>query len=233
MRADLERLVGLLTGTFGAFEYKICIDTAPLLERSYARLAGLGWIGRNTCLINQQVGSWFFLGEIVTSLELEPGVPAPDRCGTCTRCIDACPTDALGAGGMRTELDATRCISYLTIELKGGIPEEQRPGLGSHVFGCDICQEVCPWNAPEAQRVETMDELEAYAAITPDEFRDRFRTTPVWRARHSGFLRNVAVALGNSRDARHRGALEVLARSDNEVVSEHARWALARLENCA
>jgi epoxyqueuosine reductase len=233
MRADLERLVVLLTDEFGSFEYKICLDTAPLLERSYARLAGLGWIGRNTCLINQQIGSWFFLGEIVTSLELQPGEAAADRCGTCTRCIDACPTDALASGGMRTELDATRCISYLTIELKGTIPEEHRSGVGEHVFGCDICQEVCPWNAPGVRAQEDADRLASFATLTPDQFREQFRNTPVWRTRYQGFLRNVAVALGNSADARHRNAIERLAQSEDPVVAEHARWALERLEVCA
>ena len=132
-------------------ESKICVDTAPLLERSYARLAGLGWIGKNTCLINQQMGSWFFLGELLVSLEIEPDAPPPDRCGTCTRCIDACPTAAIvPAGGC--DVDSRLCISYFTIELRGRVPEEHREGIGAHVFGCDICQDVCPWNRPRAVR---------------------------------------------------------------------------------
>src|SRR3954447_16769770 len=142
VRRGLERLVERLHAVTGEFESRVCVDTAPLLERSYARQAGLGWIGRNTCLINQQMGSWFFLGEVLVSLEIEPDGPAPDRCGTCTRCIDACPTDAIGPLGV----DSTRCISYFTIELRGPVPEEHRAGIGTHVFGCDICQDVCPWN---------------------------------------------------------------------------------------
>jgi epoxyqueuosine reductase len=130
-----------------SFDYKICVDTAPLLERSFARLAGLGWIGKNTCLINEPLGSWFFLGEILTSLEINPGMPPPDRCGSCTRCIDACPTQALVPSLDGWQVDARRCISYLTIELRGPIPEELRAGMGDYVFGCDICQDVCPWNA--------------------------------------------------------------------------------------
>jgi epoxyqueuosine reductase len=147
MRAGLKNLVELLEREAGPFEHKICVDTAPLMERSYAREAGLGWIGKNTCLIHEPLGSWFFLGEIVTSLELEPDCPPPDRCGTCTRCIDACPTQALVPRGDQWTLDSRRCISYFTIELRGPIPQEQREGMGAHIFGCDICQDVCPWNS--------------------------------------------------------------------------------------
>ena len=179
------------------------MDTAPLLERSYARLAGLGWIGRNTCLINQAQGSWFFLGELLVSLEIAPDAPPPDRCGTCTRCVDACPTAAILPG---QGLDATLCISYFTIELRGEIPEEHRAGIGSHVFGCDICQDVCPWNGrapvtddPAFAPRHFAPRLEELAAIGEDEFRAMFRGTPLTRARYSGFLRNVAVAMGNAR----------------------------------
>ena len=151
VRRGLEKLVDRLGS---GHQCKICVDTAPLLERSYAREAGLGWIGKNTCLINQELGSWFFLGEILTSLDIEPDSPPPDRCGTCTRCIDACPTQAIAPSGY--ELDARRCISYFTIELRGSVPIEMREGIGRHVFGCDICQDVCPWNrrAPVTQAPE-------------------------------------------------------------------------------
>jgi epoxyqueuosine reductase len=236
LRSRCEGLVELLRAHFGEADYRICIDTAPLLERSYARMAGLGWIGRNTCLINEGLGSWIFLAEILTSLELTPGVPAPDRCGSCTRCIDACPTEAIAAGGMRTELDATRCISYFTIELRGAIEPPDRPLVGEHVFGCDICQDVCPWNGrspatadPEFQCVTPPADLEQLSAMTPDEFRAAFRSTPVWRAKYTGFLRNVAVAMGNSGDPKYLAALKPLAQSENEVVRTHAAWAIARL----
>ena len=142
MRRGLEQLAANLGGNH---EYKICVDTAPLLERSYARQAGLGWIGKNTCLINQEIGSWVFLGEILTSLQILPDTAPPDRCGTCTRCIDACPTQAVAPQGY--EIDARCCIPYFTIELHGAAPEEMRTGIGQHIFGCDICQDVCPWNS--------------------------------------------------------------------------------------
>jgi epoxyqueuosine reductase len=238
MKEGLERLATRLSEDFGSFDYRCFVDTGPLLERTYARMAGLGWIGRNTCLINQDLGSWLFLGEIVTSLALEPDTPPPDRCGTCTRCIDACPTDALIPGGLRTVLDSTRCISYHTIEHRGVTPEVMRAELGDWVFGCDICQDVCPWNN---QAAETLDpafasainggSLEEFAQLTPEEFHSRFRHTPVWRAKYSGFLRNVAIAMGNSRDTRYRPVLLRLAASEDEVISAHAAWALKQLAN--
>lgn len=234
LRRGLEQLATKLQEAHGAFEYRVCVDTAPLLERSYARLAGLGWIGRNTCLINQQLGSYIFLGELLTSLPLEPDSTAPDRCGSCTRCIDACPTNALIPGPLGYELDSRHCISYLTIELKGDIPESQRSGLGSHVFGCDICQEVCPWNrrAPFASDAHTSGSLDPalLAELTSEEFRLRFRHTPVWRAKYSGLLRNVAVMLGNSRDPVNRQTLDRLAAHEDPVVQSHAEWALRQLD---
>jgi epoxyqueuosine reductase len=230
MREQLQMLASRLQQEFGGFDYKLCVDTAPLLERSYARMAGLGWIGRNTCLINQELGSWFFLAEILTSLELEPDTPPADRCGSCTRCLDACPTAAIVPGGLRTELDATRCISYFTIELKGSIPESDRAALGTHVFGCDICQEVCPWNAKHAPPAGDAASLEELAALTPEEFRLRFRETPLWRSKYSGLLRNIAVAMGNSGDLRYLPTLERLAASDDPLIAEHACWALSELK---
>src|SRR5579884_206637 len=232
LRRGLEALARSLGERLGEdHEWRVCVDTAPLLERSYARSAGLGWIGKNTCLINQQQGSWFFLGELLTSLELEPDSPPPDRCGTCTRCIDACPTDALTP----YELDATRCISYFTIELRGTIPEPYRARMGRHVFGCDICQDVCPWNRgagvesdPAFAPLEFAPPLKKLAALTEEEFRELYRNSPIKRAKYSGYLRNVAIAMGNSGDRRFRGALESLAASADAVVSEAARWALAQ-----
>ncbi|MCC7496874.1 MAG: tRNA epoxyqueuosine(34) reductase QueG [Bryobacterales bacterium] len=235
LRHDLERLRDRLREETGEqFDARIAVDTAPLLERSLAHLAGLGWIGKNTCLINEQTGSWYFLGELLTSLEIEPGSAPPDRCGTCTRCIDACPTSAL----VPYELDARRCISYLTIELRGPIDEQLRHGVGSHVFGCDICQQVCPWNrrAPSTDEAAFQPEiaappLEELAALSEDEFRAKFRHTALWRARYRGMLRNVAVAMGNSRLERFREPLTRLAAHSDPDVAGHAKWALARLND--
>jgi len=236
MRDGLAQMVELLTEEAGAFEHKICVDTAPLLERSYARQAGLGWIGKNTCLIHEPLGSWFFLGEIVTSLEIVADSPPPDRCGTCTRCIDACPTKALvpDRDGNWT-LDSRRCISYLTIELRSPIPEEHREGLGSHIFGCDICQDVCPWNsrAPVTQEpaffARPRPGLENFAKLSAGELHQTTRDSPMARAGYSGMLRNIAIAMGNSRLDQFRGPLEDLAASPDEMVAEHAQWALKKL----
>lgn len=245
LRSGLERLVEKLREhAEGPFAWKICVDTAPLLERAYAFRAGLGWIGKNTCLINQQMGSWFFLGELLTSLALEPGVPPPDRCGTCTRCIDACPTAAIvpaaAAGGPEYTIDSRLCIAYFTIELRGPIPEEARSRMGNHVFGCDICQDVCPWNwrapitsDPAFSPHHFAPDLERLAAISEDQFREIFQSSPVERARYSGFLRNVAVAMGNQRSPQFREPLTRLAKLPDPLVAEHARWALAQLESPA
>jgi epoxyqueuosine reductase len=203
MRGALAQLAGKLrVAACSPFDYKICVDTAPLLERSLAARAGLGWIGKNTCLINQARGSWFFLGELLVSLPIEAGAPVPDRCGSCTRCLDACPTRAFVGPGV---LDARRCISYLTIELRGPIDPHLQTHLGTHVFGCDICQDVCPWNrrAPSTSDprfaprhfAPPLDEL---ARLNEEEFRRRFHSSPVLRARHDGFLRNVRIARENS-----------------------------------
>ena len=220
------------------FDAKICCDTAPLLERTYARAAGLGWIGRNTCLIHEGQGSWFFLGEILTSLDLPtPAAPAPDRCGTCRRCIDACPTTAIVPTTEGWAVDSRRCISYFTIELRGAIPEEHRAQAGGHLFGCDICQDVCPWNRKATFTVEPAfapshlaPPLEAMARLTETEFQTMFRDSPVNRARYSGFLRNVAIAMGNSGNARLMEPLEHLAASSDELVAEHAAWAMAQVK---
>jgi epoxyqueuosine reductase len=236
MRDGMARMVVRLEDEAGPFEHKICVDTAPLLERSYAREAGLGWIGKNTCLIHEPLGSWFFLGEILTSLEMEPDAPPPDRCGTCTRCIDACPTEALvPADDGQWTLDSRRCISYLTIELRGAIPEERREEMGSHIFGCDICQDVCPWNsrAPVTEEAAFFSRhhrpLENFAKLPAEVFHHISRDSPIARVKHSGMLRNIAVAMGNSGDDRFRAPLEDLATSPDEMVAEHARWGLRKL----
>jgi epoxyqueuosine reductase len=235
IRAKLEILASKLLER-DTFEWRACVDTAPLLERSFAHQAGLGWIGKNTCLINQQLGSWFFLGELLTTLEMGSDFQAANRCGTCTRCIDACPTRAIVPTAQdEYELDARLCISYFTIELPSPIPLERRSAIGQHVFGCDICQDVCPWNrkAPETAAPADPDlfapPLDRLAAISQTEFKQIFRETPVNRARYSGFLRNVAVAMGNSGLGKFREPLSRLAASADPLVSEHAAWALAKL----
>ena len=221
------------------FTHRICVDTAPILERSYARLSGLGWIGKNTCLINQQKGSWFFLGELLLSLDLQPDLPPPDRCGTCRRCIDACPTSAIVQSSNRDwTIDSRLCISYFTIEKRGEIPAEHHSGIGNNIFGCDICQDVCPWNrrAPQTevaafQPREFAPPLERLAGMTEDEFRSVFRGTPVWRAKYAGFLRNVAIAMGNSGEPNFLPALRKLAGDSRPDVSQAARFAIGRLWN--
>jgi len=219
------------------------VDTGPHVERVYAKYAGIGWIGKNTCILNEKLGSWIFLGVILTSLELAPDLPAADRCGTCTRCIDACPTNALLAP---YKLDATRCISYLTIEKRGKIPEELRPGIGNHVFGCDICQDVCPWNggatqtarssatfasAPGLQpRPELVNPaLDWLAEMSREDFQQTFKGSPLKRSKYSGLRRNAAVAMGNSGERAFIPSLEKLACDEDSIVASHAAWALQQL----
>jgi epoxyqueuosine reductase len=211
------------------------VDTGPVVERVLAQYAGIGWVGKNTCIINQQMGSWLFLGVILTSVELEPDLPAPDRCGTCTRCLDACPTNAFIDP---YKLDASKCISYLTIEKRGAIPEDLREGMGRHVFGCDICQDVCPWNskAPLTNHSEFQPrsgmvnpELVELATVSEGDFRERFRKSPVKRTKRSGLRRNAVVAIGNSGDRRFLPLLEELTNDSDPVVAEHAKWAHEKL----
>jgi epoxyqueuosine reductase len=213
------------------------VDTGPIVERVVAKYAGIGWIGKNTCLINQKLGSWFFLGVILTSLELEPGLPAPDRCGSCTRCIDACPTDALIGP---YQLDSNKCIAYLTIEKRGAIPEEIRDGMGRHIFGCDICQDVCPWNrkAPATDAEEFQPRrglvnpaLDWLAEMSAEEFRRTFHGSPLRRAKRTGVRRNAVIAMGNSEDKRFLPVLERLAQDEDEVVAEGAGWAVRKLNS--
>ncbi len=220
--------------------FRSYVDTGPLIERVCAKYAGIGWIGKNTCIINQQLGSWLFLGVILTSLDLtkeDPSVamPAPDRCGTCTRCIAACPTQAIVAPGV---LDARLCISYLTIEKRGEIPNQLRSGIGRHVFGCDICQDVCPWNrkAPvtSATEFEARDglvnpALKWLAEMREEEFQEKFRGSPIRRAKLSGLRRNAVIAMGNSGDEKFVPTLKTLCKDPDPVVAEHAHWAFTEL----
>jgi epoxyqueuosine reductase len=232
----LQTLDAALQERIGAFESRCYVDTGPLVERVYARYAGIGWTGKNTCILNQQLGSWLFLGVILTSLELAseqfPQIAA-DRCGSCTRCIDACPTNALTP----YQMDATRCIAYLTIEKRGTIPEELREGMGRQVFGCDICQDVCPWNrrAPAASDAELVPRtalvnpaLEWLAGMSEHDFAQWFYGSPVKRAKFAGLQRNVAIAMGNSGLARYLPQLEEWAGSDDEGLREAAEWAFRR-----
>lgn len=214
------------------------VDTGPVVERFFAQLAGVGWIGKNTCVLNQALGSWLLLGVVLTSVPLEENallLPAPDRCGTCTRCLDACPTDALIAP---RQMDATRCIAYLTIEKKGDLPVELREHMGRQIFGCDICQDVCPWNrrAPVGADREMQPRPELVnpallwlAAMDGQQFNRHFRGSPLERTGRRRVQRNVAIAMGNSGSLRYRERLETWAAGDDELLVEAARWALDRL----
>ena len=221
-------------------ESRCYVDTGPIVERVYAKYAGIGWFGKNTCIINQKLGSWIFLGVILTSLEIAPDLPAPDRCGSCTRCIDACPTQAFTAPG---KLDARRCIAYLTIEKRGEIPLEFRDAIGHQVFGCDICQDVCPWNnkagnapmtsAPEFQPQPMLvhPELMWLAEMSEDDFRRTFRGSPVKRTKYAGLRRNLAIAMGNSGNAAYIPVLEKMCAEGDQVIADHARWAIKKLRS--
>jgi epoxyqueuosine reductase len=219
-------------------ETRCYVDTGPLVERAAAVKAGVGWIGKNTCLLNQELGSWLLLGVIITSLPVAENAPlhiAIDRCGSCTRCIDACPTQALVAP---REMDASRCIAYLTIEKKGAIAEELREPMGRQVFGCDICQDVCPWNrrAPVAvkegmlARKELVNPaLDWLAGMDAAEFKQWFKGSPLERTRRKRLHRNVAIAMGNSREKRFLPQLEAWSDGEDEVLAESAQWALKRI----
>jgi epoxyqueuosine reductase len=259
MRAKLERLRSEIERLAPGAETRVYVDTGPVIERAFARYSGIGWTGKNTCLINEQKGSWFFLGVILTSLPLLPSVPAPDRCGSCTRCVEACPTGALVKPYV---MDASRCIAYLTIEHKGAIPEKFRPAIGMNMFGCDICQDVCPWNAPrkttqpspagepratkrravitsrpefqpveiEPSRVSLFNPpLRALASMTEEDFRRVFSHSPVKRAKYRGWLRNLCVAMGNSGNAVFIPWLERVRDQADALIREHAVWAIERL----
>jgi epoxyqueuosine reductase len=254
LQQKLQSLIAAMRERFaGPFTARAYTDTGPIVERVAAKYAGLGWLGKNTCLINSQLGSWLFLGVVVTSLDLAPTLAPPqpppaDLCGTCTRCLDACPTQAFAEPYV---LDARRCISYLTIELRGAIPEDLRAQTGRALIGCDICQDVCPWNrkAPltplaafqpremsDIGKSLRMPEIEWLASLSQPEFSVLFRGSAVKRAKWRGLVRNACLALGNSAlpagqpgHARALRLLERLAASEDSVISELARWALGRL----
>ncbi|HEX8990292.1 MAG TPA: tRNA epoxyqueuosine(34) reductase QueG [Anaerolineales bacterium] len=233
----LRLMVQFIEGQVGhAVANRWYTDSGPILERDLAQRAGLGWIGKNTCLINPRHGSYFLLAEILLGLELEPDAPfQTDQCGTCTRCMDACPTDCILPD--RT-IDAGRCISYLTIELKDKIPDDLRPALGDWIFGCDVCQSVCPWNrfagagdpglavTPDSVQPDLPRELQ----LSPEEFNRKFKNSPVRRAKRRGYLRNAAVALGNTGTPDDLPTLEQALRDPEPLVREHAAWAIDQIQ---
>lgn len=236
MAVKLRALLAFIQSEAGRpVQGKVYVDTGPILEREFASLAGLGWYGKHTNLIHKRLGSWLLLGEILVDLELAYDRPATAHCGTCTRCIEACPTEAIVEPYV---VDSRRCISYLTIELKERIPDEFRPMIGNRIFGCDDCQDVCPWNrrAPVTREAAFLPRQGTDAPalidllrITPDEFRIRFKGSPAKRAKRRGLLRNVAIALGNSGDAKAIPALIKALHDEEPLVRAHAAWALGQL----
>lgn len=213
------------------------VDTGPVLERDFANDSGLGWNGKSTVQIHKKFGTWMFLCELITTLDIPADGASPDHCGKCTRCIDHCPTNAIT--GPR-EMDARRCISYLTIEHKGSIPVSLRPLIGDRIYGCDVCLEVCPWNRFAKMSRETQfharhsifkHTLRDFAQITPEQFRETFAKSPIKRIKHNRFIRNVCVALGNTGALKDLPTLEKLANSEDPLIAEHATWAMQTIRN--
>ena len=234
MKQHLRCLADDLVSAAGGGHVAVVVDTGRVVERAAAVRAGLGWYGKNAMVLSPGLGSWLMLGEMVTTVDLRPDPPIEKSCGRCTRCLDLCPTGAIVAPGV---IDSRRCISYLTIEHRGPIPEPLRPLIGAWIFGCDVCQEVCPVNeaaeTPAAQPLEGVldpePELAPLLSLTAEEWRSRYHHTPVGRAGYAGFLRNVCVALGNVGDASAIPALRRVAQHEDALVREHAAWALGRL----
>ncbi len=235
-----ERLLELVTfikqTAESELKTRVCVDTAPIIEREYAQKAGIGWIGKNTNLIHWRSGSWYFLAEVLVNIALESDTPElRGSCGTCTRCIEACPTDAIIEPNL---LDSRLCISYLTIELKESIPKALRPEIGNWIFGCDICQEVCPWNSKAVSTTEPgfqprdgnlAPKLLSLVGMTQEQFSRQFKGSPIKRAKRRGFLRNVLVAIGNWGTQRAVPALKDALADDEPLVRSHAAWALGRI----
>ena len=234
--ARMQELVQFIEAQVGGpVKNRYYTDTGPILERDLAQRAGIGWIGKNTCLINPKQGSYFFISEILLDLALEPDPPfITDHCGTCTRCIQACPTQCILPD--RT-LDATKCISYLTIELKDDIPLDLRDKIGNWTFGCDICQMVCPWNRFAPQGDSAFDDIRTHLsptdelALRPQAFNQRFKLSPVKRTRRRGYLRNIAVALGNIGDKQALPVLQNALNDEEPMIREHAQWAIDKIKN--
>ena len=239
LKPRLQKLADLLQTELPTARTRVVIDTAPLLERDFGRLAGIGWFGKNTMLISRAIGSWFFLGAVLTDIELEYDKPFEQNyCGSCTRCLDACPTDAFPEPGV---LDARRCISYLTIEHRGEpIPLDLRNGIGEWLFGCDICQDVCPWNRfspddtlQEFQHLRSMNPIDCRELLTlsAEQFETRFRNSPMSRPGRAGLLRNAAIVLGNAGDRAAEPQLIVALDDTEPLVRGTAAWALGRLNS--
>ena len=236
LKDKLEELAGWIEHT-SSQRTKAYVDTGPLLERVYAKYAGVGWFGKNTCIINQRTGSWLFLGCILTDLDVESDAPVPDRCGSCTRCIDACPTNAIVKPYV---LDSRKCIAYTTIELRGDIPETERAGIGQHLFGCDICQDVCPWNrrAPYSENPAFAPkpglfwpEIDRLLDLSEEDWHSLVRGTSMKRAKIKGLLRNLMVVVGNSGVRGFLPKLQKFLAHDDEHVRSHARWAAKKLND--
>ncbi len=235
MQEKLEAFVRGLRELSPAGQFHTYVDTGPVLEKALSERAGLGWIGKHTNVISRSVGSWFFIAEVLTDVALDFDAPHPNRCGICRRCIEACPTCAIVAP---YQLDATLCISYLTTELKGAIPTELRPAIGKRIYGCDDCQDVCPWNRFATQTKELaftpidtlrLPKLIGLMDLTEEAFREMFQDSAIKRIKRRGLLRNVAVALGNSRDA-HATPVLIRALDDYEpLIREHVAWALGQI----
>lgn len=232
LKSRMEALRGWFREACGG-DGRVFVDTSPVLERLYARYAGVGWVGKNTMVLSRRIGSFFLLAGLAVDRELEADEPVPDHCGTCTRCLDACPTGAFPAPRV---LDASRCVAYFTVEQrKSPVPEAFREGHGDWVFGCDACQDVCPWNRFAVRgsvftpRLPPDPDLEELAALSPEEFNRRFKGTPLRRTGWAAVTRNVLLAMGNSRDPRHRATLERYAAHEDPMLAEQARWSLDRL----
>lgn len=231
LKKRMKELLDWLKAEVPDADGRIFVDTSPLLERLYGRYAGLGWVGKNTMLINSKAGSYFFLAGLAVNVELDCDEPSLDRCGGCRRCLEACPTQAFPAERV---LDASRCVSYLTIEHRGQVPEELRPGVGDWVMGCDVCQEVCPWNrfarpGPAFSPIlEAELDLEELASLDEAAFRARFGRTPLSRAKRRGLVRNALLAMGNARDPRFCALLRSFLNDPDPVLAEQAAWSLER-----
>ncbi len=236
MKDKLNRLKDFIEKNTGDNDYLTYVDTGPVLERMYSKYSGVGWTGKNTCTINQYLGSWLFLGEIITSMELEYDSRVPDRCGTCTKCIDECPTEAIRKPYV---IDSSRCISYLTIENKNEISYEYREAVGNNVFGCDICQDVCPWNgkAPATKNDQFLPrkqlyqpDLEYLLGLDQKTFSEIFRNSPVKRTKRKGLIRNTLVAIGNTQDSKYTDILQDFIKDDDPLIRRHAVWALWKIQ---